>query len=89
MPRSVVRATYTRQNNQAAADLKETVSGRYGGVGLVISGAKPTGDQSKEEAGASYMCTNPRDESNRAIFSVRAGPVTSVRASIRGGKKYR
>lgn len=29
------------QNNQAAADLKETVSGRYGGVGLVISGGKP------------------------------------------------
>ncbi|CBJ29210.1 carboxy-terminal peptidase [Ectocarpus siliculosus] len=33
------------QNNQAAADLKETVSGRYGGVGLVISGGKQRGEQ--------------------------------------------
>ncbi|CAN0144077.1 unnamed protein product, partial [Ectocarpus sp. 12 AP-2014] len=33
------------QNNQAAADLKETVSGRYGGVGLVISGGKQREEQ--------------------------------------------
>ncbi|CAM9233345.1 unnamed protein product, partial [Hapterophycus canaliculatus] len=39
------------QNNQAAADLKETVSGRYGGVGLVISGGKQrTEQQPKSEA---------------------------------------
>ncbi|CAN0233609.1 unnamed protein product [Pylaiella littoralis] len=39
------------QNNQAAADLKETVSGRYGGVGLVISGGKQRGEPgSKGEA---------------------------------------
>lgn len=39
------------QNNQAAADLKETVSGRYGGVGLVISGGKQLqpGDQQQQQ----------------------------------------
>lgn len=41
-----------QQNNQAAADLKESVSGRYGGVGLVISGGKQQAiDEVKNEGG--------------------------------------
>ncbi|CAM9615996.1 unnamed protein product [Ascophyllum nodosum] len=46
------------QNNQAAADLKETVSGRYGGVGLVISGGKQS-QQQKQQQQQQQQQTNP------------------------------
>ena len=45
------------QNNQAAADLKETVSGRYGGVGLVISGGKQSQQQKQQQQ--QQQQTNP------------------------------